>query len=244
MQKEQNIALLIDCDNVSHQAIDGVLNELANYGVVNIRRAYGDWTRSELRGWEAELQRCAIRPVQQYAYTKGKNATDAAMIIDAMDLLYSQDLESIALMTSDSDFTPLAMRLKDSGLRVYGFGAQKTPEALVKACSKFIYTEKLLQSMEDAQDDDGKAGEEKEKKSRRELRQDTALVKVLRTAVEEQADEDGWSNFSRVSHYMNNQSFSSINYGYKRLSDLIRASDLFEIEMRKNNSVMYLKKKA
>ena len=244
MEKEQNIALLIDCDNVSYQAIDGVLNELANHGVVNIRRAYGDWKKSELRGWEGELFRCAIQPMQQFAYTKGKNATDAAMIIDAMDLLYGQDLDGIALMTSDSDFAPLVMRLKTSGLRVYGFGAEKTPSPLVNACSRFIYTEKLLQRME-ADQADAPVGEEQEKMSRRQLRQDTDLVKLLRNAVEEKADEAGWSNFSQVNHYINNNtSFSSINYGYKRLSDLIRASDLFEIEMRKNNSAMYLKPKS
>lgn len=243
MEKEQNIALLIDCDNVSYQAIDGVLNELANHGVVNIRRAYGDWKKSELRGWEGELHRCAIQPIQQFAYTKGKNATDAAMIIDAMDLLYGQDLDGIALMTSDSDFTPLVMRLKTSGLRVYGFGAEKTPDPLVRACSRFIYTEKLLQSMEEETEDGGGANE-REKMSRRQLRQDTSLVKMLRNAVEEKADEDGWSNFSQVNHYINNNtSFSSINYGYKRLSDLVRVSDLFDIEMRKNNSAMYLKVK-
>ncbi len=243
MEKEQKIALLIDCDNVSYQAIDGVLNELANYGVVNIRRAYGDWTRSELRGWEAVLQRCAIRPIQQFAYSKGKNSTDSAVIIDAMDLLYTKDLDGIALMTSDSDFTSLVMRFKDSGLRVYGFGAQKTPESLVNACSRFIYTEKLLQSMEEAQDD-AKAGGEQKKMTRAQLRKDTTLVRLLRNAVEEKADEDGWSNFSQVNHYVNNNtSFSSINYGYKRFSDLIRACDLFDIEMRNNNSAIYVKRK-
>jgi uncharacterized protein (TIGR00288 family) len=244
MEKEQNIALLIDCDNVSYQAIDGVLNELANHGVVNIRRAYGDWTRSELRGWEGVLQRCAIRPVQQFAYTKGKNSTDSAMIIDAMDLLYGKDLDGIALMTSDSDFTSLVMRFKDSGLRVYGFGAKKTPESLVNACSRFIFTEKLAESTSDPSDGD-KDGKEREKKmTRRQLRQDSGLVRLLRTAVEEKADEDGWSNFSQVNHYINNNtSFSSINYGYKRLSDLLRVSDLFEIEMRNNNSAIYVKEK-
>ena len=243
MEKEQKIALLIDCDNVSYQAIDGVLNELANYGVVNIRRAYGDWKKSELKGWEGVLHRCAIQPIQQFAYTKGKNATDAAMIIDAMDLLYGQDLDGIALMTSDSDFTPLVMRLKTSGLRVYGFGAQKTPSPLVNACSRFIYTEKLLESMEEAHGDT-KSAREPKKMTRSQLRKDTNLVRLLRNAVEEKADEDGWSNFSQVNHYMNNNtSFSSINYGYKRLSDLIRASDLFDIEMRNNNSAIYVKPK-
>jgi uncharacterized protein (TIGR00288 family) len=244
MDKEPRIALLIDCDNVSHQAIDGVLNELANYGVVNIRRAYGNWKNSELKGWEETLHPFAIQPIQQFAYTKGKNATDAAMIIDAMDLLYSQELDGIALMTSDSDFTPLVMRLKTSGLKVFGFGASKTPESLVNACSRFINTDKLIAEKNAVEDDSGDAGTFK-KKPRKELRQDAALVKMLRNAVDEKADEnDGWANFSQVINYINNNtSFSSINYGYKRLSDLIREIGLFDIEMRNNNSAMYLKQK-
>lgn len=243
MDREARIALLIDCDNVSHQAIDGVLNELANYGVVNIRRAYGNWKNSELRGWEEALHPFAIQPIQQFAYTKGKNATDAAMIIDSMDLLYTQELDGIALMTSDSDFTPLVMRLKTSGLKVYGFGATKTPEALVNACSRFINTDKLMAEKHEAEGEDASEAVSK-KKMRKELRQDTTLVRMLRNAVEEKADEDGWSNFSQVNHYINNNtSFSSINYGYKRLSDLIRETGLFDIEMRNNNSAMYLKRK-
>ena len=245
MEREARIALLIDCDNVSHQAIDGVLNELANYGVVNIRRAYGNWKNSELKGWEATLHPFAIQPIQQFAYTKGKNATDAAMIIDAMDLLYSQDLDGIALMTSDSDFTPLVMRLKTSGLKVYGFGATKTPESLVNACSRFINTDKLIAEKHAVEEGNDADVATFRKKLRKELRQDTALVRMLRNAVDEKADEnDGWANFSQVSQYINNNtSFSSINYGYKRLSDLIRETGLFDIEMRNNNSAMYLKQK-
>ena len=244
MEREPRIALLIDCDNVSHQAIDGVLNELANYGVVNIRRAYGNWKNSELKGWEEALHPFAIQPMQQFAYTKGKNATDAAMIIDAMDLLYGQELDGIALMTSDSDFTPLVMRLKTSGLKVYGFGATKTPESLVNACSRFINTDKLI-AEKLASESNEPVDATFKRKARKELRQDAALVRMLRNAVEEKEDEnDGWANFSQVSQYINNNtSFSSINYGYKRLSDLIRETGLFDIEMRNNNSAMYLREK-
>jgi len=133
MDKENKIALLIDCDNASSDAIESVLNELAKYGVANIRRAYGNWKNKRLKGWEEKLHMFAIKPIQQFSYTKGKNATDAAMIIDAMDLLYTQNLDAFALVTSDSDFTPLVMRILTNGLKVYGFGEEKTPDAFVNA---------------------------------------------------------------------------------------------------------------
>ncbi len=238
MDEERKIALLIDCDNANYHAIDGVLNELAKYGVTNIRRAYGDWKSASLKGWEEQLHPYAIQPVQQFAYTRGKNATDAAMIIDAMDLLYTRELDAFALMTSDSDFTPLVMRILTDGLKVYGFGQQKTPTPFVNACSQFIYTERLVAADEDEEVVD----EQAERKSRNELRGDAKLVKLLRTAAEQTAEENGWSNLGRVGQYIsNNASFSPINYGYKKLSDLIRVSDLFHIDMRYNNSVMYIK---
>ncbi len=237
MPQDKRIALLIDCDNVSHKSIEGVINELSKYGKVNIRNAYGNWKSDSMKGWEAELHPHAIKPVQQFAYTSGKNATDAAMIIDAMDLLYTQQLDGFALMTSDSDFTPLVMRLLANGITVYGFGEKKTPMPFVKACSLFIYTENLEQDEEDKP-----ANTVKTKKSRNELRQDAWLVKLLRTAVEQCADEDGWSHLGQVGQYISNKtSFSPVNYGYKKLSDLIRVSDLFEINMPKDNSVVYIK---
>ena len=243
MEKERKIALLIDCDNVSHTAIDGVLNELAKYGVVNIRKAYGDWKSPNLQGWEEKLHPFAITPIQQFAYTKGKNATDAAMIIDAMDLLYSHELDGFALMTSDSDFTPLVMRILTNGLKVYGFGEKKTPLPFIKACSQFIFVENLVEdeSTEEDESETSKSGNSK-KLSRSELRKETWLVKLLRTAVEQSAEEDGWSYLGQVGQYIsNNTSFSPVNYGYKKLSEIVKVSDLFKIEMRKNNSMMYLK---
>lgn len=240
MEKDQRIALLIDCDNASYHAIDGVLNELAKYGVTNIRRAYGNWKTPHLKGWEEQLHPYAIMPIQQFAYTQGKNATDAAMIIDAMDLLYSRNIDAFALMTSDSDFTPLVMRILTNGLKVYGFGERKTPQPFVNACSQFIYTERLMPSEEE--DEKTENAPLDLKKSRNELRGDTGLVKLLRNAVEQTAEEDGWAHLGRVGQYIsNNTSFSPINYGYKKLSDLIRVSELFQIDMRKNNSVMYIR---
>ncbi|MGR9087261.1 MAG: NYN domain-containing protein [Gammaproteobacteria bacterium] len=243
MEKERKIALLIDCDNVSHKAVDGVLNELAKYGVVNIRRAYGNWKSPNLHGWEEKLHPFAIVPVQQFAYTTGKNATDAAMIIDAMDLLYSRELDAFALMTSDSDFTPLVMRILTNGLKVYGFGEKKTPMPFIKACSQFIFTENLIEEEPAGEEEKAEASDSGGRKlSRNELRQDSWLVKLLRTAVEQTVEDDGWSHLGQVGQYIsNNTSFSPVNYGYKKLSEIIRVSDLFKIEMRKNNSVMYIK---
>ena len=240
MDKEKRIALLIDCDNVSYKSINGVLNELANYGVVNIRRAYGDWKRPNLQGWEEQLHPFAITPVQQFAYTSGKNATDSAMIIDAMDLLYSHDLDGFALMTSDSDFTPLVMRFLSSGLKVYGFGEEKTPSPFINACSQFIFIEKLIE-VESVKEDKETSQADKNKLSRNELRSDTDLVRLLRTAVEQTMEDDGWSHLGQVGKYIsNNSSFSPVNYGYKKLGEIVKVSELFEVEMR-NTSSMYIK---
>lgn len=237
MPEDKKIALLIDCDNVSHTAVEGVIDELSKYGKVNIRHAYGNWKSMQLRGWEEKLHPHAIKPIQQFAYTSGKNATDAAMIIDAMDLLYTQELDGFALMTSDSDFTPLVMRILANGIIVYGFGEKKTPMPFVNACSQFIYTEKLEEDKEEEQADTGSS-----RKSRNELRGDAALVKLLRTAVEQCANEDGWSHLGRIGQYISNKtSFSPVNYGYKKLSDLIRVSDLFEIDTASDNTGVYIR---
>jgi uncharacterized LabA/DUF88 family protein len=162
------------------------------------------------------------------------------MIIDAMDLLYTQQLDAFALMTSDSDFTPLVMRILTNGLTVYGFGEKKTPLPFVNACSQFIYTENLLPSTESEESAEDLPHDRK--KSRNELRGDAALVKLLRNAAEQTAGEDGWSHLGRVGQYISNTaSFSPINYGYRKLSELIRVSELFHVEMRNNNKVMYIK---
>lgn len=238
MSERKRIALLIDCDNVSHNSIEGVLEELAKYGMVNVRHAHGDWNNPSLSGWIDRLHPYAIRPMQQFAYTKGKNATDSAMIIDAMDLLYSKNVDAFALMTSDSDFTPLVLRILESGLPVYGFGEKKTPKPFVDACSPFIYTENLAPEEKEKTD----RPPQPVKKTKSELRRDTAMVKLLRTAVEQTSEDDDWADMSKVGHYIsNNSSFSSINYGYKKLSDLIKASELFNVEMRKDGSAMYIK---
>lgn len=238
MQEAKRIALLIDCDNVTHNAIEGVLEELATHGTVNVRHAHGDWNSPSLSGWAEKLHPHAIRPMQQFAYTKGKNATDSAMIIDAMDLLYSGNVNAFALMTSDSDFTPLVLRILESGFPVYGFGQRKTPKPFVDSCSPFIYIENLVATA----DNQAEAGSAPAKKTKARLRQDTALVRLLRTAVDQAADDDGWANMGQVASHIsnNNSSFSSINYGYKRVSDLIKATELFKVELR-NGTAMYIR---
>jgi uncharacterized protein (TIGR00288 family) len=238
METSTRIALLIDCDNVSASSIEGVLEELAKYGAVNVRHAHGNWKSSHLTGWSEKLLAHAIRPLQQFAYTTGKNATDSAMIIDAMDLLYSKTVDAFALMTSDCDFTPLVMRILESGMPVYGFGEKKTPSAFVQACSQFIFTEHL-------QTEDGGQAENScaiSKRSRNELRGDTELVRLLRTSVEQTSDDDGWAHLGKVGQYIaNNSSFSPVNYGYRKLSDLIRASELFTFETRNGSAAIYIK---
>ena len=238
MQDTKKIALLIDCDNVSHNAIEGVLEELAKHGTVNVRHAHGDWNNPSLSGWAEKLHPHAIRPMQQFAYSKGKNATDSAMIIDAMDLLYSGNVDAFALMTSDSDFTPLVLRILESGFPVYGFGAKKTPKPFVDSCSPFIYIENLISGEEGKPEESTRPG----RKTRTQLRQNSSLVKLLRTAVEQTSDDDGWANIGMVANYIsnNNSSFSSINYGYRKISDLIKATELFKVEMR-NGTHMYIK---
>ena len=251
--KNKNIALLIDCENTSREAVEPVLNELAKYGVVNIRRAYGDWKSSELKNWEKHSLLFALKPVQQFGYTKGKNATDAAIIIDAMDILYTNAVDCFAIMSSDSDFTPLVVRLLESGKEVFGFGQKKTPDPFVKACSQFIFTEDLISAARDEEPapepvpvrpppaETAKPAEGQ--KTKNELRGDTGLVRMLRLACENTAGDDGWSHMSEVSQYMKNQKiYSPVNYGFKSWSKLIQATDLFEGDLR-NGTAMYIRDK-
>jgi uncharacterized protein (TIGR00288 family) len=237
MTNNKKIALLIDCDNVSHNSIEGVIKKLEKYGTVNIRHAHGNWNSPHLSGWIGELHTYAIRPMQQFAYTKGKNATDSAIIIDAMDLLYSKNIDAFALMSSDSDFTPLALRILESGLLVYGVGAKKTPKPFINACSDFIFIEDFI-----GEDKETTNKPKQEKYSKQSLRQDTALVELLRTAVEQTSEDDGWALLNKVGFYIsNNNSFSPRNYGYKKLGDLIKVSELFEIKWENNKTTMYIK---
>ena len=234
---ETRIALLIDADNAPAAKIDVILAEVARYGVANVRRAYGNWKSPHLKGWEATLHEYAIRPIQQFAYSSGKNASDMAMVIDAMDLLYARNLDGIAIVSSDADFTPLVMRLLTDGLKVYGFGEQKTPKPFANACSKFTYLEALAPPSSS-----GTVVAATQPTPAKDLRGDTRLVQMLRSAVESAAGDDGWSHLGAVGHQISNQaSFDSRNYGYRKLSDLIEATELFEV--KRENQIVSIRDK-
>ena len=228
-KKEDRIALFIDCDNISHKAIEGIINELSKYGIVNIRQAYGNWTKDNLKNWEDKLLEFAIKPIQQFDYSRNKNATDILMTIEAIDLLHTKDIDAFAFATSDSDFTPVVMRVQAEGIKVFGFGEKKTPKPFMAACSQFIFTEKLMRTT-DKGIEEGNISEAPIRKNGKEMKQDTWLVNVLRNAVDHTMDEYGWANLADIGTYINNStSFSPINYGYKKLSNLIKEIDLFDI---------------
>jgi uncharacterized LabA/DUF88 family protein len=241
MENTDKLAVLIDADNAQPSIVDGLLAEIANYGVASVKRIYGDWTSPSLKGWKEVLLQHSIQPMQQFAYTTGKNATDSAMIIDAMDLLYTGNFNGFCIVSSDSDFTKLASRIRESGLVVYGFGEKKTPSAFVSACDKFIFTEVLR----------GKTDESKAiaKKSTTELKQETKLVNLLRNAVEAASDDSGWAHLASVGSNVAKQSseFDPRNYGYVKLGDLVTATKLFEREERtvgtSNSKVIYIRDK-
>ncbi|WP_414944901.1 NYN domain-containing protein [Amycolatopsis sp. cmx-11-32] len=223
--------MLIDADNAQPSIVDGLLAEVAKYGTAYVKRAYGDWTGTSLRGWKDQFLAQSIQPIQQSAYTSGKNATDAAMVIDAMDLLYSDRFDGFCIVSSDSDFTRLAARLRESGVTVYGFGERKTPKPFVVACDKFIYTENLTYSASPAAPTDI-ALKPPPRASAAQLKQDTALVRQLRNAIEAASDDDGWAALATVGHIITKQrpDFDARNYGYAKLSDLIAATTLFELD--------------
>jgi uncharacterized LabA/DUF88 family protein len=231
------LAVLIDADNAQPSITDGLLAEVAKYGTAHVKRAYGDWTGPNLRGWKDQLLAQSIQPIQQFAYTRGKNATDAAMVIDAMDLLYSGRFDGFCIVSSDSDFTRLAQRLRESGQTVYGFGERKTPKSFVAACDKFIYIENLRFAEEEpdvAADAADVAPARPAQAKAAQLKGDAALVSLLRNAADAASDEDGWAPLAAMGNIITNQrpDFDSRSYGYGKLSDLIKATTLFEIERR------------
>ncbi|AEJ20644.1 NYN domain-containing protein [Gracilinema caldarium] len=227
---QAKLAVLIDADNTQPAIIDGLLNEVAKYGVASVKRIYGDWTSTNLRSWKDRLLEYAIQPIQQFSYTSGKNATDSAMIIDAMDLLYTEKLDGFCIVSSDSDFTRLAARIRESGRIVYGFGEKKTPKAFVAACDKFIYTEILKEQQEESEEDEVKTTA----KSQKDFKVDRRLLSLLRNVVDDLADESGWAYLGSVGQNITNRSseFDPRNYGFKKLGDLFRAIPQFEIEER------------
>ncbi|MDQ7086213.1 MAG: NYN domain-containing protein [Sulfurovum sp.] len=249
-KKEDHIALFIDCDNISYRSIEGIINELSKYGIVNIRQAYGNWTKDNLKNWEARLLEYAIKPIQQFDYSKNKNATDILMTIDAIDLLHTKDIDAFAFATSDSDFTPVVMRVQAEGIKVFGFGEKKTPKPFMAACSQFIFTEKLMGTRATKEVKEGSLSVTKNhretliRQSGEEMRNDAWLVNVLQTALEQTMDEDGWANLASIGKYINNStSFSPINYGYKKLSNLIDTIDIFDVYLDRETKMMSIRER-
>lgn len=227
----ESIALLIDADNAPAAKIAFIIAELATYGAVNIRRAFGNWKKPELGEWENVLHEYAIQPVQHFDLVKGKNATDMALVIGAMDILYTKNVGTFGIVSSDCDFTPLVVRLKEEGRQVIGFGGQKTPTPFADSCTRFLYL-----------DDDSRAREVRLKQAvnPQGLKGDTKLMNILRKAVEASEGEDGWSLLGAVGKHIRNQgSFDSRNYGFNKLSDLFSAIDTFEVKTSQHANVIH-----
>lgn len=227
------LAVLIDADNARADLIELLLAEITKYGVAHVKRIYGDWTDTKLSGWKSKLHKLAIQPIQQFRYTAGKNATDSALIIDAMDLLYSERFDGFCIVSSDSDFTRLASRIREAGLAVYGFGERKTPEAFVSACDKFIYIEILTdgEPPSDHPKTNGSTSTASEKSDESSSKINKKLLKLLRDAYDAIANEDGWAHLGSLGSQLTklSPSFDSRNYGHKKLGSLVQSTGRFEI---------------
>lgn len=220
----QKLAVLIDADNAQASVIQELLAEVSRYGTATIKRAYGDWTTQNLRSWKDVLHTMAIQPIQQFSYTSGKNATDSALIIDAMDVLHTGNVDGFCLVSSDSDFTRLATRIREAGLVVYGFGERKTPEPFVAACDKFIYTE-ILRTEPIPEKDAPKV----EPVAVADVRK---LQPMIIAAIDANAREDGWASLGGVGSHIGkiNPAFDARNYGFKKLSELVRSLKYLEVK--------------
>ena len=239
-----NIAVLIDGDNIPSAHVKEMMEEIAKYGNPTIKRIYGDWTNPHLTKWKNLLLQNAITPIQQYAYTTGKNATDSAMIIDAMDILYSEKVNGFCLVSSDSDFTKLATRLREAGMQVIGIGEKKTPTPFIVACDKFIYIEILRKQSNKKEDINAK---NKTEESIDEIT--PKVIKLLSSTITDSSDEDGWAFLGDVGSLIQKKqpNFDSRNYGFEKLTPLINSIGNFEIEQRENpkskNKLIYVKNK-
>jgi len=226
-----NLAVLIDGDNIPSAYVKEMMEEIAKYGNPTIKRIYGDWTKPTLSKWKNVLLENAITPIQQYGYTTGKNATDSAMIIDAMDILYSDKVSGFCLVSSDSDFTKLATRLREAGMQVIGIGEKKTPNPFIIACDKFIYIEVLK-----TQTSDKKSEDEKDNQKEEVDKVTPKLIKLVRTTITDLSDEEGWAFLGDVGGLLQKRqpSFDPRNFGYEKLTPFIDSIGQFEIEQREN----------
>lgn len=233
---EQKMAVLIDADNVPYSSIKEMLEEVAKNGTPTIKRIYADWTKPNANGWKAVLLENAITPIQQYSYTSGKNSSDSALIIDAMDILYSQQVDAFCIVSSDSDFTRLATRLRESGKKVMGIGEKKTPLPFITACDKFVYIEILKQKTAPSK------SEEKQKENKKETKPmntvDQNLVTLLKDSVSDLADETGWTFLGELGNFLlkKKRDFDPRNYGFQKLLPLIKSTDEFDIDIRETTN--------
>ena len=227
------LAVLIDGDNIPSAYVKEMMEEIAKYGIPTIKRIYGDWTKPSLSKWKNLLLENAITPIQQYGYTTGKNATDSAMIIDAMDILYSDKVDGFCLVSSDSDFTRLATRLREAGLIVYGFGEKKTPDPFIVACDKFIYIE-ILHSQSTNADDDLENLKTTPKTNIDKIT--PKVIKLIASTIDDLADDEGWAYLGDVGNLLQKKqpNFDSRNYGYEKLTPLIKSITNFEIDQRES----------
>jgi hypothetical protein len=244
--KDLRLAILIDADNVPHRLINGILEEIAKYGVPTFKRIYADWTKPHVAGWKGVLLDHAITPVQQYSYTTGKNSSDSALIIDAMDILYTGRVDGFCVVSSDSDFTRLATRLREAGMKVFGMGEQKTPSPFRAACDKFIYIEILDQPEASAKQIKLSDLRKKEKVI---SKTDKNLVNLVTSSINDIADENGWAFLGDLGNMLlkKRPDFDPRNYGFEKLLQLIRSLGLFEIDEResgrRNIKLVYIKVK-
>jgi uncharacterized LabA/DUF88 family protein len=233
MESDLKLAVLIDGDNIPSIYIKEMMEEIAKYGNPTIKRIYGDWTKPRLSKWKNILLENAITPIQQYAYTSGKNATDSAMVIDAMDILYSEKVDGFCLVSSDSDFTRLATRLREAGMKVIGLGEKKTPEPFIVACDKFIYIEILKNQTKEREPN---FAEDKTVKKHDVDKITPKVITLIASTVSDLADDDGWAFLGDVGNLLQKKqpNFDSRNYGFQKLTPLIKSTGKFEIEQREN----------
>lgn len=240
------LAVLIDGDNIPSAYVKEMMEEIAKYGNPTIKRIYGDWTKPHLSKWKNVLLENAITPIQQYGYTVGKNATDSAMIIDAMDILYSEKVNGFCIVSSDSDFTRLATRLREAGMKVFGIGEKKTPEPFIVACDKFIYIE-ILKNQTDESESEKSKNETKPKSNVDKIT--PRVIKLISTTISDLADDDGWAFLGDVGNLLQKKqpNFDSRNYGFQKLTPLIKSIKNFELDRRESSSgrfkLIYVKNK-